>query len=69
MISNCNDKKVPAAILLEFKRLQPEIISLLSNAPKFGSSSLELHYMDGVIKRIVLHREESIIFSKEKEDG
>jgi len=61
MKSNNTDKGtvVPSAVMIQFNQLQPEIISLLTHAPRYGKASLEIHFMDGEIRRLVRHREES----------
>ena len=60
-----NDNKM---VLFQLKQLQPEITSLLTDAPQFGISSLEIHFMDGEIKRLVRHREESVVLKKDREN-
>ena len=62
--NNDNKTELPPAVLHQLKQLQPEMVYLLTQAPKFGIASLEAHFMDGEIKRIVRHREESVIFTK-----
>ena len=63
---NNNDNKVgiPPAVLHQLNQLQPEVVYLLTHAPKFGIASLEVHFMDGEIKRIVRNRTESVILTK-----
>jgi len=55
---------IPVTVLHQLKQLQPEMISLLRQAPQFGIASLEVHFVDGEIRRIVRHREESLLFTK-----
>ena len=70
MKSNNTDKGtgVPSAAMIQFNQLQPEIISLLTHAPKYGKASLEIHFMDGDIMRVIRRREESQLFSSEGEN-
>ena len=58
---------IPSEIWHQFKQLQPEMVYLLKNAPKFGIASLEVHFMDGEIIRAVRHREESILLAEENQ--
>jgi hypothetical protein len=66
-MKSCNDDNragVPPAVLHQLNQLQPEIVSLLTHAPKCGIASLEVHFLDGEIKRIIRHREESVLLTK-----
>jgi len=62
--NNDNKTELPPAVLHQLKQLQPEMVYLLTQAPKFGIASLEVHFMDGEIKRIVRHWEESVVLTK-----
>jgi len=59
-----NRAGLPSAVLHQLKQLQPEMVFLLAHAPKFGIGSLEVHFMDGEIKRIVRNMTESVILTK-----
>jgi hypothetical protein len=56
--------KVSSGALFQFNQLQPEIMTMFTHAPRFGITSLEIHFLDGEIRRIVRHREESVAFAK-----
>jgi len=45
----------------QFEILKPQILKLFLDAPKFGVTSLAVHFMDGAVKRITHYREESVI--------
>ena len=56
------DKATWANLQLEKHKI--EILKLFSEAPKFGVTSLTIHFVEGAIKRIVHMREESIVPEK-----
>jgi len=62
--SNDNKEGLPPSVLRQLNQLQREMVYLLTQAPKFGSASLEVHFMDGEIRRIVRNRTESVILQK-----
>ena len=49
---------------LQLEKHKMEILKLFSEAPKFGVTSLAVHFMEGSVKRIVHMREESIVPEK-----
>ena len=59
-----NKTGVPSSVSSQLKLLQPEIISLLSNTPKFGIATFKIHFMNGEIKRVISKRAESVNFNK-----
>ena len=58
--NNPNKAKALTKVMFGFNQLKPEVISLLTDAPLFGIASLEIHIMNGEIKRIVRRIENSI---------
>jgi len=55
---------ISSAVLRQLKELQPEIVFLLTQAPEFGTASLDVHFMDGKIIRVVRRREESVLLTE-----
>jgi hypothetical protein len=57
-------KVYPPAIMSKLKQVQPELAKLLAGSPEFGIVSLELHILNGEIKRIVSRKETSVVLTE-----
>ena len=57
ILCKVNKVKFPHVVFNNLIELQPELDFLLTNTPKFGIASLEVHFIDGVIKRIIRKKE------------